>query len=122
MVDDDGSLRKDLALVRRVLARELDTISEYETYSADASHPRLKEFFRHLAREEKEHVAEAKALLDAFDPEQQAMSASVNVDASHFSGAAPGPAAARAAAPAAAASPVPSVGAFLTVGSLRSRG
>lgn len=62
----------DLARVRLVLMRELETISQYEQLARDASSPRLRDFFLHLAREEKEHVAEATVLLRSLDPDQDA--------------------------------------------------
>lgn len=77
----------DVALVRRVLARELDTINEYEAAAKRARDPRVQAFLRHLAQEEKEHVAEAMALIRSYDVEQEAKSASVDVRAEHFTGA-----------------------------------
>ena len=88
----------DVALVRRVLARELDTINEYEAMAARAKDPTIQAFFRHLAAEEKEHVAEAMALIRAYDLEQEAKSGAADVRPEHFDplrrgGAAPSPAA-----------------------------
>lgn len=62
---------RDVARIRRVLARELDTISEYEQLAREAESPELRTFFLHLATEEKEHVAEATWLLGKLDPEQK---------------------------------------------------
>ena len=44
----------------------------------------MKAFFRHLAKEEKEHVSEAMALINALDPEQAAEWAEVNITTDHF--------------------------------------
>lgn len=66
MADDDA------ARVRSVLARELDTISAYERAARETASPEVRAFLLHLAREEKEHVAEAVALLRRLDPEQEA--------------------------------------------------
>jgi hypothetical protein len=85
VVDD---LSDDVAFVRRVLARELDTINEYEALAKRAQDPRVRAFLSHLANEEKEHVAEAMALIRSYDVEQEAKSAAVDVGAEHFSGAA----------------------------------
>lgn len=60
----------DMERVRHVLSRELETISEYELLSREATDPRVREFLAHLAAEEKEHVAEAVAVLRQLDPTQ----------------------------------------------------
>ncbi len=74
----------DTALVRRVLARELDTINEYEAMAESAADPTIRAFLLHLAQEEKEHVAEAMALIRARDVDQEAKSAAVDVRPDHF--------------------------------------
>lgn len=76
----------DLELVRQVLARELDTITQYEKASQEAESELIRAFFRHLADEEKEHVAEAFQLLLQLDPSQKAHFASVDVRPEHFGG------------------------------------
>lgn len=68
----DSKLLDDVALVRQVLARELDTINEYEASARAASDPEVRAFFLHLAAEEKEHVAEAVHMLRMLDAGQQA--------------------------------------------------
>lgn len=60
----------DMERVRHVLARELETISEYEQLSREAEDPRVREFLAHLAAEEKEHVTEAVMVLRQLDPTQ----------------------------------------------------
>ncbi len=104
----------DRALVRRFIARELETINEYEQFAAQATSPALKRFFEHVAQEEREHVAEGMHELLALDPAQQAI---VDYHEAH--------ALPKASAPAKAAAP--SDGLLqgytrLTVGSLRARG
>jgi rubrerythrin len=81
---------RDVRLLRRVLARELDTINEYEEMAEEAEEEVVRAFFRHLADEEKEHVAEAMALIHERDPAQAAES-SKDIRADHFlsGGAAP---------------------------------
>ncbi|WNG57493.1 ferritin [Archangium gephyra] len=103
----DNDLSTDVALVRQVLARELETINEYEAHARAASTPELRDFFLHLAAEEKEHVAEAVHMLRLLDVGQEAHFAKP-VTTSHFQGAiegkpSPAPARAPAAAPATAA-------------------
>jgi len=103
----DNDLSTDVALVRRVLARELETINEYEAFARAASSPELRDFFLHLAAEEKEHVAEAVHMIRLLDADQEAHFTKP-VTTGHFqgaiSGAQPAPAAP---APAAAAPPEP---------------
>ena len=90
----------DAARVRSVLARELDTISEYEASAREAESEEVRAFLRHLAREEKEHVAEATALLRRRDAEQAAAWGDPGA-LEHFRGRPRGPAAAAAPSPAA---------------------
>lgn len=68
----DNDKLTDVARIRLVLARELETINEYEAYAAAASHPEVRAFFLHLAAEEKEHVAEATHMLRMLDAGQDA--------------------------------------------------
>jgi hypothetical protein len=104
----DNDLSTDVALVRRVLARELETINEYEAHARVASTPELRDFFLHLAAEEKEHVAEAVHMLRLLDAGQEAHF-NKPVVAGHFQGAIEGrPSPAPAApAPTAPAPPAP---------------
>lgn len=60
----------DLEILRRTVARELDTINQYERDAAAAQDPRVRAFLEHLAWEEKEHVAEGMAVLRLFDARQ----------------------------------------------------
>jgi phytoene/squalene synthetase len=76
----------DAARVRSVLARELDTISEYEAAAREAGSEEIRAFLRHLAREEKEHVAEATALLRRLDADQAAKFAEPDGSLAHFRG------------------------------------
>jgi hypothetical protein len=101
----DNDLSTDVALVRRVLARELETINEYEAHARAASTPALRDFFLHLAAEEKEHVAEAVHMLRLLDAGQEAHFNKPVADG-HFQGAIEGkPSPAPAGAPAAAPPP-----------------
>jgi hypothetical protein len=103
----DNDLSTDVALVRRVLARELETINEYEAHARAASTPELRDFFLHLAAEEKEHVAEAVHMLRLLDSGQEAHFARP-VTAGHIQGAVEGrPSPAPAPAPAPASPPEP---------------
>jgi hypothetical protein len=73
----------DVQRVRQVLARELETISHYESLAASAERPELRAFFLHLAEEEKEHVAEATQLLRRLDTGQE-LQLQKPFPASHF--------------------------------------
>lgn len=70
MADTPDSDLDDVARIRRVLARELETINEYESFARAATHPEVKAFFLHLATEEKEHVSEAVHMLRMLDAGQ----------------------------------------------------
>lgn len=80
-----STLDTDVAKVRLVLMRELETISVYEALAREAQAPELRAFFEHLAKEEKEHVAEATFLLRRLDPDQGADLDKPLTD-SHFAG------------------------------------
>jgi hypothetical protein len=66
----DTELLSDVARIRRVLARELETINEYEAFAQLSTSPEVRAFFAHLAAEEKEHVAEATQMLRMLDAAQ----------------------------------------------------
>lgn len=72
MAETPDSDLDDVARIRRVLARELETITEYESFARASSHPEVRAFFLHLATEEKEHVSEAVHMLRLFDGAQNA--------------------------------------------------
>ncbi|WNG47041.1 ferritin [Archangium minus] len=97
-----NDLSTDVALVRRVLARELETINEYEAHARASSSPEVRDFFLHLAAEEKEHVAEAVHMLRLLDAGQEAHF-NKPVVTGHFQGAIEGQP-----SPAPAAPPTPS--------------
>lgn len=95
----------DVARIRRVLARELETINEYEAFARASSSPEVRAFFLHLAAEEKEHVSEAVHMLRMLDAGQDTHFAAPFVPG-HFQAAAPqGHAPAEAPAPAPPAPP-----------------
>ncbi len=106
MTDGPSSTwQTDAARVRLVLMRELETISVYEALAREAQAPEARAFFEHLAKEEKEHVAEATYLLRKLDEVQNADFEKPYSEA-HFRGeAAPVEPPAEAAAPAAALPP-----------------
>lgn len=98
----DNDLLNDVARIRRVLARELETINEYEAFAQASSHPEVRAFFAHLAAEEKEHVSEATQMLRLLDAAQDAHFANP-IAPGHFQkavGAPPGPSPAPSPAPA----------------------
>jgi hypothetical protein len=98
----DSELLSDVARIRRVLARELETINEYEAFAQASSNPEVRAFFAHLAAEEKEHVAEATQMLRMLDSAQDTHFANP-IAPSHFQkaiGAPPAPSLAPPPAPA----------------------
>lgn len=60
----------DLAVIRKALVRELETINHYQELHDQASEPGVRALMLHLMDEEKEHVAELTAMLRAHDPVQ----------------------------------------------------
>ncbi|NBD09152.1 MULTISPECIES: ferritin family protein [Corallococcus] len=72
MAGKSDTERSDVARIRAVLARELETINEYEAFAEDSSNPEVRAFFLHLAAEEKEHVSEATHMLRMLDKGQDA--------------------------------------------------
>lgn len=82
----DAVKQNDVQLLRKVVARELDTISEYEIFADAAKDPLVKSFFAHLADEEKEHVAEAMALIAERDTVQKNHMDGVDIRPEHFNG------------------------------------
>lgn len=104
--DSRLSSSEDVARVRRVLARELETINEYEAFAHASSDARLQAFFQHLATEEKEHVAEAIRMLEILDAGQAAHLAKPLVPG-HFEGKAPAPSSSPSSPPMPAAAPAP---------------
>ncbi len=63
--------RETLARLRDVMARELETISMYESYAEAETDPQMKTLFQHLADEEKEHVTECYEALLTRDVAQK---------------------------------------------------
>ena len=61
-----------LARLRDVLARELETINQYELYAGAETDPGARTLFQHLANEEKEHVVEVYEALMEHDDAQRA--------------------------------------------------
>ncbi len=60
----------DLALLRGLVARELDTINAYRRLAAESDDPALVEFFLHVVAEEKFHIADALRAIALLDPDQ----------------------------------------------------
>lgn len=108
--DPSSAVARDLQLLRATLARELETINEYERAVFQASSPEVKALLAHLRDEEKEHVAECMEYIRRLDAAQDTYFRR-DVDA-HLSGAPrPSP---RPASPASTTLP-----GALTVGSLK---
>lgn len=60
----------DLAVLRKALIRELETLNHYQELHDQAKDPAVRQLMLHLMDEEKEHVAELTAMLRAHDPAQ----------------------------------------------------
>lgn len=59
----------DASLIREIMARECDTVNHYVALAARAVDENVRALILHLAREEKEHIAECSRSLAALDPE-----------------------------------------------------
>lgn len=57
----------DASLIRTILARECDTVNEYEALAAQAEDPAVRKLILHFAEEEKEHIAECALALAHID-------------------------------------------------------
>jgi hypothetical protein len=73
--------RDVLIRLRAVMARELETINEYEQYADATADPEIKALFQHLADEEKEHVTEVYEVLKKRDAAQAAWEEGAHVQA-----------------------------------------
>lgn len=65
-----GPIENDLALLRALVARELDTINSYRRLAAECEDPATIEFFTHVVDEEKFHVADALRAIALLDEDQ----------------------------------------------------
>lgn len=61
---------EDVQVLREILARELETINNYQNLLARASSPEVAAFISHIIDEEKEHVAESMTLINRIDVRQ----------------------------------------------------
>ncbi|HYP26867.1 MAG TPA: hypothetical protein VE262_09125 [Blastocatellia bacterium] len=68
----------DLMLLRDILAREVNTINNYQSLLPQATTSEVATFISHILEEEKEHVAEALNLIKEMDPNQAALLARDN--------------------------------------------
>lgn len=73
--------REVLYRLRIVLARELETINQYEQFADATDDPASKTLFQHLADEEKEHVMEVFEVLNQRDPAQAAWAEGAHIAA-----------------------------------------
>lgn len=73
--------RDILVRLRAVMARELETINEYEQHADATTDPEIKALFQHLADEEKEHVTEVYEVLKKRDAAQAAWEHGAHVQA-----------------------------------------
>jgi hypothetical protein len=73
--------RSILQRLRAVMARELETINEYERFADATEDPEIKALFQHLADEEKEHVTEVYEVLKTRDAAQAAWEQGAHVQA-----------------------------------------
>mgnify|MGYP001035980800 CR=1 FL=1 len=63
----------DKEILRLGMIAELDAINLYEQLAANTTDVHIKKVLLDIAREEKEHVGEFKALLHSIDKEQTQM-------------------------------------------------
>lgn len=61
-------MRQDASILRDIIARECDTVNEYEALAERAASESVRQLVLHLAAEEKEHIAECTRLLAQVDP------------------------------------------------------
>ncbi len=59
----------DASILRDILARECDTVNEYVRLAEKATREDVRDLVLHLAKEEKEHIAECARLLAHLDDE-----------------------------------------------------
>lgn len=63
-------LDDDLALLRSLVARELETINHYRTLATEAADSAARTFLMHIIEEEKIHVADVLGALAKYDTRQ----------------------------------------------------
>lgn len=63
-------LEHDVAILRDLMARELETINAYRSLAARAPDGQAREFFLHIIEEEKLHVADVLRAIAALDLDQ----------------------------------------------------
>ncbi|MCO4760356.1 MAG: hypothetical protein KC502_02555 [Myxococcales bacterium] len=62
----------DASLIRTIMARECETVNEYEELAAKAESEAVRNLILHFAKEEKEHIAECSQLLEKIDADYEA--------------------------------------------------
>jgi len=67
------AIENDMALVREIMARELETVNTYFALLQKATNSAVRQFIEHIMNEEKEHIAEAVDILSRFDRVQATM-------------------------------------------------
>lgn len=105
----------DATILRTVLAREAETVNEYEALAEAAESEEVRRLMLHIAREEREHIAVCVQYLARIDGDFKA-----HLDREHPPLDAEGRKAPAPAAPAAPAPATPVLNAF-TIGSLIER-
>jgi rubrerythrin len=83
-------LEHDVAILRDLMARELETINAYRSLAAKAPDGQAREFFLHIIEEEKLHVADVLRAIAALD-EDQAHLLTTGFPADHAPGDIPAP-------------------------------
>jgi hypothetical protein len=63
-------LEHDVAILRDLMARELETINAYRSLAERAPDGQAREFFLHIIEEEKLHVADVLRAIAALDEDQ----------------------------------------------------
>ena len=83
-------LEHDVAILRELMARELETINAYRSLATRAPDGQARDFFLHIIEEEKLHVADVLRMIAALD-EDQAHLLTAGFPAGHAPGQGPPP-------------------------------
>jgi rubrerythrin len=69
-VNEENGQQEDVQVLREILARELETINNYQNLLSRSIGPEIATFINHIIDEEKEHVAESMTLINRIDERQ----------------------------------------------------
>lgn len=72
-LNNQESVRKDMAILRAAIIAELDASNLYEQFLHQATNEDVKKLLLDLSNEEKVHVGELQYLLEKIDPDYSEM-------------------------------------------------